>query len=285
MREFLLLANDNGLAAAASVCVFVALSLLLFLVIQRGRYHAPGPGRRDDFAKMLILFQTMRDLLEEQKALARELNEAIDTKVKFVRERVEAAQIDLANMRTEVQELSHTIDHHRQADVRKRADDSTATPGATCELDALIPEPNRDESAPEDRLRLLALPERDSKGADRLDSWVGLDLGNQPDTVTPDVQPELDLEAPADPESAREAFKSLLSQDPLPRMGREELASSKAEAPPENPNGEGRITPAIKGRVFEYSTAGMTISQIAKELGIGKGEVRLILSLRDIQGS
>jgi hypothetical protein len=285
MSEFLLLANDNGLAAAASVCVIVALLLLLFLVMQRGRYRAPGPGKRDDFAKMLILFQTMRDLLEEQKALARELNEAIDTKVKFVRERVEAAQIDLANMRTEVEELSAAIDTHRNADVPKRADESSATPGARCELEALIPKPNREDSSPEDRLRLLALPEQDSKGADRLDSWVGLDLGNQPDTVTPDEQPELDLEAPADPESAREAFKSLLSQDALPRLGRKELASSNAPASPTNPNGEGRITPAIKGRVFEYSTAGMTISQIAKELGIGKGEVRLILSLRDIQGS
>lgn len=279
MREFLLLVNDNGLAAAASVCAMLAVLLLCFLVVQRGRYRAPLPGRRDDFSKMLILFQTMRDLLEEQKELARELNEAIDTKVKFVKERVEAAQVDLANMRTELEELSRVVNAHQESNVPKR-------PVIEDDYEDLIPKPNRGDDAPEDRLRLLALPERESPGPDRLDSWVGLDLGTQPDLFKPDEGPEPDIEAPADPESAREAFKSLLSQDPLPRMSREKLARP---APPSaarpSANGEGRITPAIKGRVFEYSAAGMTISQIAKELGIGKGEIRLILSLRDIQGS
>lgn len=279
MREFLLLVNDNGLAAAASVCALLAVLLLCFLVMQRGRYRAPLPGRRDDFAKMLILFQTMRDLLEEQKELARELNEAIDTKVKFVKERVEAAQVDLANMRTELEELSRVVNTHQRSNVPNK-------PAVEDEYDDLIPKPNRGDAAPEERLRLLALPERESEGPDRLDSWVGLDLGSQPDFFKPDDAPEPDIEAPADPESAREAFKSLLSQDPLPRMSRDELVRPEpSSAARPSANGEGRITPAIKGRVFEYSAAGMTISQIAKELGIGKGEIRLILSLRDIQGS
>ncbi len=281
MREFLLLANDNGLIAAAALCAILAVALLAFLALQRGKYHAPKPGRRDDFAKMLILFQSMRDLLEEQKDLARELNEAIDTKVKFVKERVEAAQMDLANMRTEIQDLSLTIDSHRHSKVDPRASDSVKLDG----LNALHPEPNREDRSPDDRLRLLALPDREPAGPDQLDSWVGLDLGTQLDISAPDDAPEPDLEEPADPESAREAFKSLLSQDPLPRIGRAEAAKNNSSASSSNPNGERRITPAIKGRVFEYSSAGMTISQIAKELGIGKGEVRLILSLRDIQGS
>ncbi len=282
MREFLLLANDNGLIAAAAVFAVLGLMLLCFLALQRGRYHAPKPGRRDDFAKMLILFQTMRDLLEEQKNLARELNEAIDTKVKFVKERVEAAQIDLANMRTEVQDLSRAIERHREHGIPER---ETTSLFDEDDLDAITPGPDRADRSPDERLRLLALPERDEEGADRLDAWVGLDLGTQPDMMTPDDLPEPNLDEPSDPELAREAFKSLLSQDPLPRIGRAEIASS--DRPPAAPssNGEGRITPAIKGRVFEYSSAGMTISQIAKELGIGKGEVRLILSLRDIQGS
>jgi predicted transcriptional regulator len=32
--------------------------------------------------------------------------------------------------------------------------------------------------------------------------------------------------------------------------------------------------------VYEYNDAGMTVAEIAHEIGIGKGEVRLILSLR-----
>lgn len=278
MREFLLLANDNGLIAAATLCAVLAVFLLFFLALQRGRYRPPGPGKRDDFAKMLILFQTMRDLLEQQKGLARELNEAIDAKVTFVKDRVEAAQIDLANMRTEVQALSRKVATHRTDDPGKRYAGS-----APDELDALNFTPDRGEDAPEDRLRLLALPDRESEKGDRLDAWVGLDLGEQLDSTPPDQTAELPVEEPGDPESAREAFKSLLSHDPLPRVGRKNTASPESPNAKPNPNGDGRITPALKGRVFEYSEAGMTISQIAKELGIGKGEVRLILSLRDLQ--
>jgi len=285
MRDFLLLANDNNLFAAASVCAMLAVLLLLYVASQRGRYRAPLPGPRDDFAKMLILFQTMRDLLEQQKQLARELNEAIDAKVTFVKDRVEAAQIDLANMRTDVEELSRAIDVHRSADTRREFGETPTTPTSKDSVESMIPNPSSDAPPPEDRLRLLALPDRDAKVADRLDSWVGLDLGTHADTVAPESLPEPDLEKPADPESAREAFKSLLSQEPLPRIGRGEAEADRQDERSAKPNGEGRITPAIKGRVFEYSAAGMTISQIAKELGIGKGEVRLILSLRDIQGS
>ena len=35
----------------------------------------------------------------------------------------------------------------------------------------------------------------------------------------------------------------------------------------------------LQQRVLEYSEAGMTVAQVSRELGIGKGEVRLMLSL------
>jgi hypothetical protein len=44
-------------------------------------------------------------------------------------------------------------------------------------------------------------------------------------------------------------------------------------------NGGQYLTP-IQKRVYEYSDAGMRVPEIARELGVGKGEVRLILSLR-----
>lgn len=282
MREFLLLVNDNGLVAAASVCGILALLLLLFVATQRGRYYAPRPGPRDDFAKMLILFQTMRDLLDQQKELARELNEAIDSKVQFVKERVDAAQIDLANMRSEVEELYRTVRNQTRADRdRREPPQDSGHP-----FDARAGnEDSADDADLGAKLRLLALPDRDFEEGNRLDSWVGLDLGDESGFTEGVDVPDEPLEEPADIDSAREAFKSLLNQDAP--AAKEPAASAPAEPPKPstNPNGEGRITPAIKGRVFEYSEAGMTISQIAKELGIGKGEVRLILSLRDIQGT
>ena len=36
----------------------------------------------------------------------------------------------------------------------------------------------------------------------------------------------------------------------------------------------------VQSRVYEYNDAGMSVAQISKAIGIGKGEVRLILSLR-----
>ena len=44
-------------------------------------------------------------------------------------------------------------------------------------------------------------------------------------------------------------------------------------------NGGRYLTP-IQKRVYEYSDAGMRVPEIARELGVGKGEIRLILSLR-----
>jgi predicted transcriptional regulator len=36
--------------------------------------------------------------------------------------------------------------------------------------------------------------------------------------------------------------------------------------------------------VYEYHDAGMSVGEIAQELGIGKGEVRLVISLRQKGG-
>ncbi len=56
------------------------------------------------------------------------------------------------------------------------------------------------------------------------------------------------------------------------------LANQEPEEDRSGNNGAGGLGP-IQQRVLEYKEAGMTEAQIAKELGIGKGEVRLMLSL------
>jgi len=192
------------------------------------------------------------------------LNEAIDAKVKYVQDSVDGARSDLSNMRVDVQELSRTL---HMAKTR-----SSMPPMSDAEPDDAEPS-----------LNLLSFPESEPGDDKRLDAWVGLDLGSEPDRLEPSQDDLPNLEEPSDAESAREAFLSLLNRESTPPP------KADAAAPPEParepPNGSGGITPALKGRVLEYSNAGMTISQIAKELGVGKGEVRLILSLRGLEGS
>ncbi|HPU98726.1 MAG TPA: hypothetical protein PLO53_12345, partial [Candidatus Hydrogenedentes bacterium] len=51
------------------------------------------------------------------------------------------------------------------------------------------------------------------------------------------------------------------------------------ETVPENQDGQQRALEVLKRRVAAYRDAGMTEDAIARELGIERGEVRLILGL------
>lgn len=97
---------------------------------------------------------------------------------------------------------------------------------------------------------------------------------------------ESDVPTPSNGEAAREAFRALLNMP---------MNESAQVAPPEMPgqtramaavlqehgNGQGEIqfSAPLQQRVLEYSEAGMTVAEVSRELGIGKGEVRLMLSL------
>ena len=92
-------------------------------------------------------------------------------------------------------------------------------------------------------------------------------------------------ETTEDADAARDAFKALLDYEEQ-REQDEAVAPSEAAqdepvpvATPAGNNGHTSPTP-LQTRVYEYNDAGMTVAQIAKEMGVGKGEVRLILSLR-----
>jgi len=59
----------------------------------------------------------------------------------------------------------------------------------------------------------------------------------------------------------------------------EEPAQDQSPAlAPGKTNGRSR-SGTLRARVLEYSDAGMSVPEIARELGLGKGEVRLILSI------
>ena len=138
-------------------------------------------------------------------------------------------------------------------------------------------------------LHILASPadneedDDEPEQAEASECWVGLGFaGQSPESAYSgnSVQGQgQKVPEPSDPEAARQAFRALLN------MGQEsgaEIASrtETLDQPSASEAGEG----PLRSRVYEYSDAGMSIAEIASELGIGKGEVRLILSLREQGG-
>jgi len=97
---------------------------------------------------------------------------------------------------------------------------------------------------------------------------------------------EPELEVSGNGEAAREAFRALLNmpmgQD-APLAPVEMPGQTRAMATAMQGNGgapeEVQFSAPLQQRVLEYSEAGMTVAEVSRELGIGKGEVRLMLSL------
>lgn len=137
-------------------------------------------------------------------------------------------------------------------------------------------------------LHILASPdnrddEDEPEQADVPDYWVGLGFANQPGESPPSGKAAKEegqgVPEPGDPEAARQAFRALLNMGQESSVG----TASRTETLDQPSAGEGGEGP-LRSRVYEYSDAGMSIAEIASELGIGKGEVRLILSLREQGG-
>ncbi|MBL7648334.1 MAG: hypothetical protein JNK74_19320 [Candidatus Hydrogenedentes bacterium] len=107
-----------------------------------------------------------------------------------------------------------------------------------------------------------------------------------PRPAVPVDEEEPDLEVSGNGEAAREAFRALLNmpmgQD-APLAPVEMPGQTRAMAAAMRGNGgapeEVQFSAPLQQRVLEYSEAGMTVAEVSRELGIGKGEVRLMLSL------
>lgn len=107
----------------------------------------------------------------------------------------------------------------------------------------------------------MILSERDMERRDRL--------------YVPRSHPEEAPETPSNPEKARDAFRLLLES----RKKREDSPAETSEASETTDNQPGM--PSLQRQVEELYGNGMAISEIAEKLGIGKGEVRLLLSLKE----
>lgn len=278
--------------------LFVLGGGVLYVSIRRERspFRPPVRDPRTDLAGMMILFQTMRDILAQQKDVAREVNRGIELKVSSIKEAADTAKADLEKVQAAARDLFVLLEETRAelAALHNRVgtggEPIAASPRRPVlqarglplqEARPLASQPKREPPATGDdapALRIVAQPEPTSVTGRILDKWVGLDFaGDAPDPNAFDV-PEHVPEAPEDVEAAREAFRALLNLD----TGASSMSSGAHGSPAQEPargNGRDGLTP-VQARVYEYSDAGMSVPQIARELGMGKGEIRLILSLR-----
>ncbi len=287
-REIMVENLQNSLFAAGWL-VLLGVVILLFMYIFRREYV--GRSRtlkqsRDDLANMMILLQTMRDILDQQKQLARQLNASLDKKVKFIRESVDEALKDLENLRTGIRQAATLAQHVPAGPVQGSAAHGVSHPDAVSpesskrapHLTVVENEARQELERP--ALQLLALPKELPGEDDVIESWVGLDFGgDEPDPLAFDI-PETPPEAPEDAEAAREAFRALLNLNPEKPPGNGPAVNKTSAGAPGSHGGNGKTVPPMHTSVYEYNDAGMTVAQIAQEMGIGKGEVRLILSLR-----
>jgi hypothetical protein len=234
---------------------------------------------RADITDMTILFQTMRDIIGQQKAMARAFNEDMEKKMVLVkqvltqgmernqklydRQKQLEARLDeaLASLESVQRQVSHARSTVAQMPVQAPAPPPTAAP-----------EPVPAAPLAPAFLQAAAVP---PPVAMPLDPWAGSDFELAEPAALP--VPEAEDPPPPTPEesfSARQAFRALLDLDPvtglederLPAPARENGAAPEAAGP-------------LRQRVLEYHSAGVPIAEIARELGVGKGEVRLMLSL------
>ncbi len=268
--------------------VVVCFGAIFFIASREYRISGMPPGHANtDLTNMMILFQTMRDILTQQKDLAREFNISIDKKVNEVRKLVQSngdVRAELERTKREMAALSARTRNELAALERRLGQVDTevaeAAGGAECqpEPDA-IDEAEEPEAAP---LEILPQDPASEDPSDLIDRWTrGAEI--EPELVDEEADADNGLngesreEEEAESEDTRAAYRTLLNLQPA---GRSSVPSSSGILDAGRKSNGGQYLTPIQQRVYEYSDAGMRVPEIARELGVGKGEVRLILSLR-----
>lgn len=271
----------------------VTIMILLFgavVYVAASEFRANGSRSSaqssNDVTNMMILFQTMRDILTQQKDLAREFNISIDKKVNEVRKLVQSngdVRAELERTKRELAALAARTRNELSALERRLG--QVGTEVAEAEEDAAQPEPDpidEDEYTEDDQAPPVEILPRDVESedpVDLIDRWTrGADLESEEDAAEEDTNGYSHEEEEVESEETRAAYRDLLNLQPAGRTNLAE-AAQELDANGGAPNRGQYLTP-IQQRVYEYSDAGMRVPEIARELGVGKGEVRLILSLR-----
>lgn len=261
------------------------------------RERARNAQRKADIADIMILFQTMRDVISQQKNLARDFNQELDRKMGLVKEvlakslekneklyeRQQELQAQLEELREQLASLQRQASYVKPGNAAPAAPAASpltpatpvpAAPAPAAHIVPTAPPPPKPAAPPipEERLAKTGLTDAPYS------VWFGLDFdaAPPPPPIEEDEPPPRAPAAPEDPEAARGAFRALLNL-PQPAPG---------AAPATSANGApvAAAPVPLQQRVLEYSEAGMGVAEIARELGIGKGEVRLMLSLARQKG-
>ena len=342
MLEFIKILEENYpllMLAAGVFLVFLLCFMYYWMRILRGSQEVDAQRQqtRADMADVMLVFQTMRDVVQKQKTLARDFNRELDQKTSLVKrilqqsmeknerlyEKQEALSQELMAARQDLSRLKYQM-QQASAAPQPRA----TQPAQRSTTPPVIKPPVRtvstvDTIPPEsvERLKNTGLTQSPAQ------TWRGEDLAaakaSPPPAQTPRKEQKLDFIVPNNPAghestgpSPADSFKEIIDQlttgnesgttfqdpyhpDPEPALpGPQEAPEAAQEAyrallnipgnangnrPPETmsntPTNGHEHTAQLRQHVIEYNHAGMPIGEIASELGIGKGEVRLILSL------
>jgi hypothetical protein len=239
----------SGLSIFGGVCIFV-LAFWMFRAINKSAPPAPQSST-NTFNDTALLFQTLRGIIHEQKVLAREFNRSVDKRIALVREITRAFNDERERLAVAQAELRALLERSAVA-VRPKPEETPAPPTV-------------ENAAP-------ALP---AESEDIIDNWVGLSLAEDEETKQQEEEPAAPPETPEQREHARQAVNALLNPSEASKP-----AGIIHAFPEAHEEGAERLT-SIRARAFDYQDAGMTVAQIAEALGVGKGEVRLMLNLRE----
>lgn len=304
--------TDTYFALVAILLLIIILSgcSLLFFLLRNARFGGnSGGSSTGDLTNMMILFQSMRETVEQQKELARQLNLSIDRKVADVRKTIESAGDLKSSVKEAHKELDELVRDTKEelSSLNRRmgylqeqlpggggeddSGDDTEPPQPPAPTDSAetveethiqapigtpIPMDFEDDEydEPEEVVPPLnAIASQEQRRPDFIDNWAGVDFGIQ-DAPEPAHVPE--PTEPEDAESARDAFRALLDLKSLDNG--EDFAAVSGDAS----SSEENLTP-VQRRIYEFSDAGMRVPDIARELGVGKGEIKLILNMRESQ--
>lgn len=289
------------LLAASFTGWFTFVFFALWYWLRERRERTRIRQTKADIADIMLLFQTMRDVVMQQKQLANDFNEELERKVGGVKLVLSSAIEKNERLYEKQRELEQALEDtraellsvQRQLTYLPPAAESAAPPRRPQPPERPAPQRTSREilqPAPANEPPFMALPGEESPTAPEpavveelppalhgivagaeATLWEQVDMAALSDSTIlgeDDEDDEILEVSPEDGAAAREAFRALLDMSATDETG-------EAATPSSGTNGN----VALQQRIVQYADAGMSVGDISRELGIGKGEVRLMLSL------
>lgn len=225
--------------------------------------------RRVEISELAMIFQTLRDVVSEQKMLAKDFNENLEEKIGVVKKMVSDARCKLAEIEESITKCSKRVQ-----DVEEELEVINSKMGKLMELLNMI-ESRVYKNITESENVLLEIRERirTAKGNQGVDNTEEDSSRSNAEQIVEEKGVEKEDKTKVSDEEALHISEEL---DLLKTAYSDILGFEKKDNEEELRKFD--LTPVQK-IVLEYHKSGMTTSEIAKELGITKGEVRLILSV------